>query len=119
MAIKADWRGMMTNQSIPPLIDFFKHIKDPRVERNKAYPLLGHCYHPAGRHGLCRKLGRHRKIRESHGMPDNLHTNTGYTDFPLPGMVLLPALSAAVFPRFPLPVSAVHRNTDSATIHER
>jgi predicted transposase YbfD/YdcC len=30
----------MTNQSIPPLIDFFRHIKDPRVERNKAYPLL-------------------------------------------------------------------------------
>jgi hypothetical protein len=30
----------MINQSIPPLIDFFKHIKDPRVERNKAYPLL-------------------------------------------------------------------------------
>jgi hypothetical protein len=30
----------MFNQSIPPLIDFFKHIKDPRVERNKAYPLL-------------------------------------------------------------------------------
>jgi hypothetical protein len=26
----------MTNQSIPPLIDFFKHSKDPRVERNKA-----------------------------------------------------------------------------------
>jgi predicted transposase YbfD/YdcC len=30
----------MTNQSIPPLIDFFKHIKDPRIERNKAYPLI-------------------------------------------------------------------------------
>jgi hypothetical protein len=30
----------MFNQSIPPLIDFFKHIKDPRAERNKAYPLL-------------------------------------------------------------------------------
>jgi hypothetical protein len=24
----------------PPLIGFFQHIKDPRVERNKAYPLL-------------------------------------------------------------------------------
>ena len=30
----------MTNQSIPPLIDFFRHIKDPRIERNKAYPLI-------------------------------------------------------------------------------
>jgi hypothetical protein len=30
----------MTTQPIPPLIDFFKHIKDPRIERNKAYPLL-------------------------------------------------------------------------------
>jgi hypothetical protein len=30
----------MTNQSIPPLIDFFKNIKDPRIERSKAYPLL-------------------------------------------------------------------------------
>ncbi|MDR2738416.1 MAG: ISAs1 family transposase [Treponema sp.] len=30
----------MTTQSIPPLIDFFKHIKDPRIERNKAYPLI-------------------------------------------------------------------------------
>jgi predicted transposase YbfD/YdcC len=26
--------------TLPPLIDFFRHIKDPRVERNKAYPLL-------------------------------------------------------------------------------
>jgi hypothetical protein len=30
----------MTTQPIPPLIDFFKDIKDPRVERNKAYPLI-------------------------------------------------------------------------------
>jgi hypothetical protein len=30
----------MTTQPIPPLIDFFKNIKDPRIERNKAYPLL-------------------------------------------------------------------------------
>ncbi|MDR0723536.1 MAG: transposase family protein [Treponema sp.] len=30
----------MNKQSLPPLIDFFKHIKDPRIERNKAYPLL-------------------------------------------------------------------------------
>jgi hypothetical protein len=30
----------MTTQPIPPLIDFFKHIKDPRIERNKAYPLI-------------------------------------------------------------------------------
>jgi hypothetical protein len=36
----ANLRGNMINQSIPPLIDFFKHIQDPRVERNKAYPLL-------------------------------------------------------------------------------
>jgi hypothetical protein len=31
---------LMTNQPVPPLIDFFKDIKDPRVERNKDYPLL-------------------------------------------------------------------------------
>jgi hypothetical protein len=30
----------MTTQPIPPLIDFFQHIKDPRIERNKAYPLI-------------------------------------------------------------------------------
>jgi hypothetical protein len=30
----------MTNQPIPPLIDFFKHLKDPRIERNKVYPLI-------------------------------------------------------------------------------
>jgi predicted transposase YbfD/YdcC len=30
----------MNNRPIPPLIDFFKHIKDPRIERNKAYPLI-------------------------------------------------------------------------------
>jgi hypothetical protein len=30
----------MTNQPISPLIDFFKNIKDPRIERNKAYPLI-------------------------------------------------------------------------------
>jgi predicted transposase YbfD/YdcC len=30
----------MTKQSIPPLIDFFRHIQDPRVERNKDYPLI-------------------------------------------------------------------------------
>jgi predicted transposase YbfD/YdcC len=30
----------MTKQPIPPLIDFFKDIKDPRIERNKAYPLI-------------------------------------------------------------------------------
>jgi hypothetical protein len=29
----------MTTQSVPPLIDFFKDSKDPRIERNKAYPL--------------------------------------------------------------------------------
>ena len=30
----------MTTQSIPPLIDFFRTIKDPRIERNKVYPLI-------------------------------------------------------------------------------
>jgi hypothetical protein len=30
----------MTTQPIPSLIDFFKHIKDPRIERDKAYPLI-------------------------------------------------------------------------------
>jgi hypothetical protein len=52
-------------------------------------------------------------------MPDNLHTNTGYTGFPLSDMVSLPPLFAAVFPRFPLPVSVVRRNTDIAIIYER
>jgi hypothetical protein len=30
----------LNTQPIPPLIDFFKHIKDLRIERNKAYPLI-------------------------------------------------------------------------------
>jgi hypothetical protein len=30
----------MTAQPIPLLIGFFGHIRDPRVERNRAYPLL-------------------------------------------------------------------------------
>ena len=30
----------MNTQPIPPLIDFFKDIKDPRIERNKDYPLI-------------------------------------------------------------------------------
>jgi hypothetical protein len=30
----------MNHQPIPPLIDFFKHIKAPRIERNKVYPLI-------------------------------------------------------------------------------
>jgi hypothetical protein len=30
----------MNNQLIPPLIDFFKHIKNPRIELNKVYPLI-------------------------------------------------------------------------------
>ncbi|MDR2435193.1 MAG: ISAs1 family transposase, partial [Treponema sp.] len=30
----------MNSQPIPPLIDFFKDIKDPRIERNKLYPLI-------------------------------------------------------------------------------
>jgi hypothetical protein len=30
----------MNNQPIPPLINFFKHIEDPRIERNKVYPLI-------------------------------------------------------------------------------
>jgi hypothetical protein len=30
----------MTQKPIPPLIDYFKDIKDPRIERNKAYPLI-------------------------------------------------------------------------------
>jgi hypothetical protein len=30
----------MNSQPIPPLIDFFKDIKDPKIERNKRYPLI-------------------------------------------------------------------------------
>ncbi|MDR2245552.1 MAG: ISAs1 family transposase [Treponema sp.] len=30
----------MNNQPIPPLINFLRHIKDPRIERNKVYPLI-------------------------------------------------------------------------------
>jgi hypothetical protein len=30
----------MTQQPIPPLTGFFKDAKDPRAERNKAYPLV-------------------------------------------------------------------------------
>jgi hypothetical protein len=30
----------MNNQPIPPLINFFRHIKDPGIERNKVYPLI-------------------------------------------------------------------------------
>jgi hypothetical protein len=30
----------MTTQSIPPVTDFFKNIKDPRIEWNKLYPLI-------------------------------------------------------------------------------
>jgi hypothetical protein len=30
----------MTTQPILPLIDLFKNIKDPRLERNKVYPLI-------------------------------------------------------------------------------
>jgi hypothetical protein len=31
----------MRKQPIPPLIDFFKGIKDPRVDRHKKYMLRG------------------------------------------------------------------------------
>jgi hypothetical protein len=30
----------MEKAPVPPLLDYFKDIKDPRVERNKAYPLI-------------------------------------------------------------------------------
>ena len=30
----------MKKTPVPPLIDYFKDIKDPRIERNKAYPLI-------------------------------------------------------------------------------
>jgi hypothetical protein len=30
----------MNNQPIPPLINFFRHIKDPRIGRNKVCPLI-------------------------------------------------------------------------------
>jgi hypothetical protein len=31
--------GTTNKQPIPPLIDFFKHIEDPQIERNNGYPL--------------------------------------------------------------------------------
>ena len=30
----------MEKAPVPPLMDYFKDIKDPRIERNKAYPLI-------------------------------------------------------------------------------
>jgi hypothetical protein len=30
----------MEKAPVPPLMDYFKGIKDPRIERNKAYPLI-------------------------------------------------------------------------------
>jgi predicted transposase YbfD/YdcC len=30
----------MTQKPIPPIMDFFKNIEDPRIDRNKAYPLI-------------------------------------------------------------------------------
>jgi predicted transposase YbfD/YdcC len=30
----------MNKTPVPPLMDYFKNIKDPRIERNKAYPLI-------------------------------------------------------------------------------
>ena len=30
----------MEKAPVPPLMNYFKDIKDPRVERNKAYPLI-------------------------------------------------------------------------------
>jgi predicted transposase YbfD/YdcC len=30
----------MKKTPVPPLLDYFKDIKDPRIERNKAYPLI-------------------------------------------------------------------------------
>jgi hypothetical protein len=56
----------MIKQPVPPLIDFFKNIKDPRIERNKAYPLIEAIVITLlAIIGLCRRLERHQKIRES------------------------------------------------------
>jgi hypothetical protein len=30
----------MIPETIPPIIDFFNDIKDPRIERKKCYPLI-------------------------------------------------------------------------------
>ena len=30
----------MISQTIPPIIDFFNDIKDPRIDRKKCYPLI-------------------------------------------------------------------------------
>ncbi|MDR0723053.1 MAG: transposase family protein [Treponema sp.] len=57
----------MNKQPLPPLIDFFKHIEDPRIERNNLYPLLEVIDHPAGHHGLRRRVGSHRNLRKNHG----------------------------------------------------
>jgi hypothetical protein len=37
---KGRLEGTINKQPIPPLIDFFKHIEGPRIERNNVYPLL-------------------------------------------------------------------------------
>ena len=30
----------MGKEPVPPLMDYFRDIKDPRIERNKIYPLI-------------------------------------------------------------------------------
>jgi hypothetical protein len=30
----------MISETVPPIIDFFSDIKDPRIERRKCYPLI-------------------------------------------------------------------------------
>jgi hypothetical protein len=32
--------AIMIPQTVPPIIDFFNHIKDPRIDRKKCYPLI-------------------------------------------------------------------------------
>jgi hypothetical protein len=32
--------AIMIPQTVPPIIDFFNDIKDPRIDRKKCYPLI-------------------------------------------------------------------------------
>jgi hypothetical protein len=38
--IKAGMEAIMIPETVPPIIDFFSDIKDPRINRKKCYPLI-------------------------------------------------------------------------------
>jgi hypothetical protein len=38
--IEVRLEAIMIPETVPPLIDFFNNIKDPRIDRKKYYPLI-------------------------------------------------------------------------------